>query len=345
MKAPEKALMIQLRRVGDVLMCTPAIRAFKGHFSGCSLDFLTELPDVLQGNPNLESIIPVDRSRQYDPVYQFSLIRRLRKKRYDLVVDFFSNPRSAYYSFLSGAPLRLSYGLGHRKWAYNLTPAKKPEPVYAAADRTNLIESVGVRPDGNRLDFYPSEGDRQTAGELLRTQPGKPILTVSPVSRRAFNRWPIQRYADLCKELMRIFDFEVVILAGPGEENVARELKRNMTPLRPLTPTINRLGVLGAILEKATFHVGNDNGPKHIAVACGAPTFTIYGPHSHVSWTFPDHARHRYISPPDVAASCRALDHRCDEKCILKIPVEAVVEKVEPMIKEILSIHSSAKRP
>ena len=114
MICPEKALMVQLRRIGDVLMCTPAIRAFNKQYPDCELDFLTELPDVLSGNPHLNDIIRVDRSRQYDPFYQYSLIRKIKKNNYDLVIDFFANPRSAYYSFLSRAKTRLSCGYGHR---------------------------------------------------------------------------------------------------------------------------------------------------------------------------------------------------------------------------------------
>jgi ADP-heptose:LPS heptosyltransferase len=110
MNPPQKALFIQLRRIGDILMCTPGIRAFKKKFPDCRLDFLTELPDVLQGNPVIDEVINVDRSKQYNPLYQYRLIRKIAKKKYDLVVDFFANPRSAYYSFLTGAEKRLSFG-------------------------------------------------------------------------------------------------------------------------------------------------------------------------------------------------------------------------------------------
>jgi len=53
MNPPERALFIQLRRIGDILMCTPAVRAFKKKYPNCTLDFLTEHPDVLQGNPRI----------------------------------------------------------------------------------------------------------------------------------------------------------------------------------------------------------------------------------------------------------------------------------------------------
>jgi heptosyltransferase-3 len=334
---PRRALFIQLRRIGDVLMCTPAVRAFRKSFPDCRLDFLTELPDVLRGNPYLNAVIPVERSRRYDPVYQFSLIRKIRSAGYDLVVDFFANPRSAYYSFLSGAATRLSYGFGHRKWAYNARPEKSQTPCYAARDRLNLLGHIEVEPDGLVLDFYPSDDDRSRADETLNRHSGNFLVSLSPVSRRDFNRWPLENYAELCRRLSSEFEASIIILAGPGEEEEADRLAGSLKPVDPMVPRIDSLGFLGALLEKVSLHIGNDNGPKHVAVAAGIPTFTIYGPHSPISWTFPEPRRHRFIKPADVSAECRRFEHKCDKKCISKITPNAVWERLQPMVGELSS--------
>lgn len=331
MTAPKKTLFIQLRRIGDVLMCTPAIRAFKKKFPECRLDFLTELPEVLYNNQNLDSIIRVDASRQFNPVYQYRLIRKIRTGRYDLVVDFFANPRSAYYSFLSGADIRLSYGFGHRRWAYNRIPRKSDQPAYAAQDRLDLLKEIGVPSDGLRLEFNPTDDDRREAEDILNPVLGRSVLTLSPVSRKEFNRWPLENYARLGNLLSTELNFAIVVLTGPGEEQVAHDLAKMMVAIKPLVLSLDRLGLLGAIFERANLHLGNDNGPKHIAVACGAPTFTIYGPHNPVSWTYPDLSRHRFIQPADIDNDCRRLNHKCDKYCIHKITVDHVWEKLKQM--------------
>jgi heptosyltransferase-3 len=340
---PRRALFIQLRRIGDVLMCTPAIRAFKRRYPDCKLDFLTELPDVLRGNPHLDSIIRVERSKQYDPVYQFSLIRKIRSAGYDLVVDFFANPRSAYYSFLSGAETRLSYGFGHRKWAYNLTPEKSQTPCYAARDRLNLLSHIEIESGGVKLDFFPSDDDRSRADEILNRYSARFLVSVSPVSRRDFNRWPLENYADISRRLSSEFDLSIVILAGPGEEPVADRLAGMLESVDPIVPRVNSLGLLGAVLGRMSLHIGNDNGPKHIAVAGGVPTFTIYGPHSPISWTFPEPARHRFIKPADVSVECRRSGHRCDKNCIARITPEAVWERFQPMAGEQLLLAATLR--
>lgn len=328
MKAPKKALIIQLRRIGDVLMCTPAIRAFKKKYADCQLDFMTELPEVLNGNPYLDSIIGVDRSKQYDIFYQLNLIHKIRKSRYNIVIDFFANPRSAYYSFLSGAITRLSYGYGHRRWAYNLLLHKPTEPNYAAIDRLNLLDAINIPHDGPELEFYPSDQDRMEARDILAPIRGNRFITVSPVSRRAYRRWPIDRFAQVCKFLKNEYDFSLVILAGPGEEEYSNTLAAMLVSEKPLVPEINRLGLLGAVFENSALHIGNDNGPKHIAVACGTPTLAIFGADSHISWTFPDYSRHYFITPEDVNPGCQNENHKCGPDCINKIPADAVIGKI-----------------
>lgn len=340
---PKKALMIQLRRIGDVLMCTPSIRAFKTAYPNCELDFLTELPAVLEGNPHLNLLIEVNRSRQYDPIYQFGLIRGLRRRKYDIVIDFFANPRSAYYSFLSGAPVRLSYGFGHRRWAYNLVPPKKNDPVYAAQDRLDLLKAADVRSDDLKLDFYPSDTDRAEANVILDKAATQRIVSVSAVSRRTFNRWPLDRYAEICNRLKSEYGYDIILLGGPGEEETIHTLASMISDVNPIVPRIDRLGLLGAIFERVQMHIGNDNGPKHIAVACGAPTFTIFGPHSHISWTYPDPDRHAYIRPADCVETCRDPRHICGDTCIRGISPEMVWNRLDDFIKRIRANKSSVK--
>jgi ADP-heptose:LPS heptosyltransferase len=316
-------------------MCTPAVRAFKEKYPNYALDFLTEHPDVLQGNPHIDSVIRIDPAKQLSPMYQYNLIRKIRKNKYDLVVDYFANPRSAYYSFLTGAGTRLSYGYGHRRWAYNKTPQRPEGPIYAARDRLFLLETLDIFYDDCRLEFYPSDKDREEAKEILRPILGGKIVTLSPVSRREYRRWPLERFAEICRRLSSEFGFKFVILVGPGEEELGKKLYAMLIAESPLFPGIDRLGLLGAIFEHSLLHIGNDNGPKHIAVACGAPTFTIFGTDNPVSWTYPDFDRHYYIISAEVDPQCRLENHKCGSECINKITVNGAYGKLKSLISHL----------
>jgi heptosyltransferase-3 len=343
MKTPEKALFIQLRRIGDILMCTPSIRAFKQAFPDCRLDFLTEMPDVLQGNPHINSIIAVNNAKRSSIIHQYKLIKKIRNNGYDLGVDFFANPRSTYYSFFSGASTRLSYGFGHRRWAYNLIPSKPDMPLYSALEKLRLLEAIGIKSDDPRLEFYPSLDDRLKIQSIIPETIIRPVISISPVSRREYRRWPIENYARLNDLLVTHYNAQIVILAGPGEEASAEQLA-NLADTKPLVPNIRSLGMLGALFEKVSLHIGNDNGPKHIAVACGAPTFTIFGPESPVSWTYPDYARHHWIQAREFCNVSNQIKHKCNADCIKSISVDAAWERIKDMMTSLPSFESVTRK-
>jgi heptosyltransferase III len=339
---PRRALFIQLRRIGDNLMCTPSIRAFKKAYPDCRLDFLTEHPDVLKGNPYLTEIIDVDKHREFAPIYQYKLIKKIRDNRYDLVVDFLANPRSAWYSYLSGAETRLSYGFGHRKWAYNLVPAKSAEPTYAAIDKLNLLKAIGIHSDSASLDFIVSDNARIKAISLLQPDNNRPIISISPVSRREYRRWPLENFAKLGDIISQKIDCRIIVLAGPGEDDVATNVCKLMKS-QSLVLKIENLDLLGAFFEKVSLHIGNDNGPKHIAVACGVPTIAIFGTDSPISWTYPDPHRHQYLSCAEYCVECKNASHHPGPECIKQIPVDAVWDKFNLMLTN-LNLLSAARQ-
>ena len=104
-----KILLIQLRRLGDVLMTTPAIRQLHQALPDAEITFLTEAPSeqLLQYNPHLSEVWLLPKKMTWGESFNF--LKQLRQMRFDCVLDFFGNPRSAFISRLSGAPTTVSY--------------------------------------------------------------------------------------------------------------------------------------------------------------------------------------------------------------------------------------------
>jgi ADP-heptose:LPS heptosyltransferase len=211
-------------------------------------------------------------------------------------------------------------------------PAKSREPIYAAIDRLRLLEAIDVKPDGPALDFFVSEKDREETRRLIENRDGRMLVTLSPVARRKIKRWPLKNYAALANMLVGELGAAVVILAGPGEDEFAQTVARGMRNAVQV-PRVTSLGALGAIFQMAALHIGNDNGPKHIAVACGAPTVTIFGSLSHVGWTYPDYVRHRWVIASESCEDCRQGRHKLGPKCIMRIPARDVFDRARQMIE------------
>jgi ADP-heptose:LPS heptosyltransferase len=345
----KKILIIQLRRIGDVLMCTPALRALRKEFSGGYIAFLTEKESasLLSENPYLNELIVWDKKKYNDPLYAIENIFQLRRKSFDLVIDFFGNPRSAWASFFSGAKQRIGCDLKGRGLLYNIKVKTDSTPRYAVQSRLDVLRVLEIKSNDVRLDLYLSQESEEFAKRFFEEKNIKSkefVISISPTSRRHFNRWFLDRYAELCNWLMDQYNAKIILVWGPGEKRIVEKLSALMKKdpiISTPTPTLQELG---AVLKRCDLHIGNDNGTKHIAVAVGLPTLTIYGPHSEVSWTFPDPDYHKWVKKKVDCPDCEKIKHNCQKlTCLEEVRVSDVKEKFLELLRGIKSLKEKAE--
>ena len=92
-------------------------------------------------------------------------------------------------------------------------------------------------------------------------------LAAGRVSRAWPTRWPRSRR------------LQAVVLTGPGEEQIAAEIARNMKEA-PITFREGEVsfGALKAIVRRSSLMICNDTGPRHLAIAYNVPVVVLMGP-------------------------------------------------------------------
>lgn len=323
-------------------MSTPAVRALGQEFPGSYIAFLVERgpSDVLKLNPHINELMILERERYRNPLYWLKIIRKVRKMDFDLVIDFLGNPRTAYISLLSGARQRVGYDTPRRRLFYNLLVRDDATGKYSAAHKLEILRHLGIESEDVHLDFFISDEARFFARRFFeenRIGRGKLTVSISPTSRRHFRRWPAERYARLADWLISELQAVVILLWGPGEEETVEKIKSLMSQTPLICRETRDLLQLGGILSGCDFHIGNDNGTKHIAVALGKPTLTIFGPDDPESWTYPDPTRHRFV---------KAQVDRPDSRIERQHPVPDSIDriKVEDVQKVLLGLLRDLKK-
>src|SRR5215213_4073486 len=105
--------------IGDVVFTTPAIRALRRHYPDAHITYVVEpeAAPVVLGNPHLTEVIVAASPAAPGRVRaELALIRRLRRERFDLAIDFHGGPRSSILTWASGAPKRIGYAVTARSW-------------------------------------------------------------------------------------------------------------------------------------------------------------------------------------------------------------------------------------
>lgn len=283
--AVQRILMVQLRQLGDILLTTPCIRELKAFYPDAEIDFLSHKmgKHILQDNPDLFQLLTYGED---DGIYaQLTLIRKLRQRKYDLVMDFMYNPRSALLSALSGAKKRLAFP-SRRSFAYNEIVSQPSDSQYIVQEKFAYLRHVGASPQDESLVlpwFQKHMGPYLQAKDTFFADTKQMRVVLSPTHRRKVRQWPVERYAKLADVLTRDWGAKVMWIWGPGEEEFVKQVQGLCQEESNLSPKTS-LRELAALLANCDLFIGNSNGPSHIAVSTGIPSLQLHGPTIAQAW-------------------------------------------------------------
>lgn len=326
-----KILCIQLKQLGDVLTTTPAVRALAQHYPGCEIDFLTQKPahTVYQHSPYVQHVYCV----RWELKELFPLLRKIYRRKYDLLVDFSGSSKTAVFSRLTHIPRRIGIDSENRNWCFTDTLAVTRHRAYAAERKLALLTPLGIEVDDPALDFFVSEADEADFANRIRDWDigSGPLIAVSPVSKRAYKVWPAQRFAHICDRLVEQYQAQIFFLIGPGETHFAEDVKKHMHyPSLPVDDSLS-LYQAACLLDHAVCYVGNDNGLMHLSIARKTKTIAIFGRPRARNWASPLPIQIALEHDPGCKDHCCHPD--CGLECLTGIKVEAVWDELKNILE------------
>ena len=132
----------------------------------------------------------------------------------------------------------------------------------------------------------------------------------------AAKHWPIEHFAKLAQEFVDRRGSAVVILCGPSERDLAREIAKqaNRPGVVSLAERDVSLGLTKACVRRFDLLVTTDSGPRHFAAAFDRPVVSLFGP-TFIDWTITYFAKERYLQKKVECGPCQQrvcpIDHRC----------------------------------
>lgn len=287
MISAKKILIIKLRAIGDVILATPIIENLRRAYPDAEIEFLTERPcyPAIKEHPELDNVIVYNRayiqslSKRRAFLQNFSFLRSLRKKKYDIVFDLFGNPRSALFALATGARYRVGFGFRGRKFAYNTVVPPRGDRIHEVLFNLDVLPAMGIPVTTTRPEVYIDEVSKAFAEAFWARHGLDGAITVglNPSGGWQSKRWPLAHFAALGDRIAERLHARVLLLWGPGEKRDAEAVAARMQHDALLAPQADLLQ-LAALLERLTLLVSNDSGPMHLAAAAGTPVIGIYGP-------------------------------------------------------------------
>lgn len=347
-----RVLVTRLRYLGDVVMSTVVVDVLKRGDPSLAIDFLCEASHatVLQGHPNLAQVhglgvarrgadaaarAPASASNRQPARGTPGTIVALRRRRFDLAVDLFFNPRSAWLLRLAGIPSRIGGTLSTSRRRLYTHAAMVPDP----ADQPALYATAGgglgehcarlspLRHEGVPfLEWFARTFGGQALGPRLAVPemtdvahealafldcPGGPPILAAPGATWPSKEWPLEHWRSLLGGLVAD-GYQVAVLQPPGRPEVAAALAPVLTRGHGGVLPVLALGDALAVLARAGRVISVDGGIMHAAVGLGRPTLALFGPTQPALW-FPYEScgPFRVLATRPACHPCHR--HTCDQ--------------------------------
>lgn len=332
--------------IGDVVMATPAIDALWQGMAHGSLVAVGRpyVQGVVEGSPWFDHFISAD------PKKFWTTAKQLRPLDCDLAVLFPNSLRSAVTAWLANIPRRLGYDRDCRKpmLTESLQPLRDAggkiavAPVLDAYNR--LVATLGASAT-RRMRLFTTPRDEAAAETVwqqfvLARYPE--VIALNPgAAFGAAKHWPAKYFAELADRLVAERNAGVVVLCGPGERDLARQIVEmsQHRDVYSLADVKLSLGLTKAMVRRCDLLVTTDSGPRHFAAAFGRPVVTLFGP-THINWTETYHPGAIHLQRPVDCGPCQKrvcpLDHRC--------MTELTPDLVFPAAAKLLAGHREAAR-
>jgi heptosyltransferase-2 len=334
--------------IGDAVMATPALRAFRRGFPHATIAGVikSRVTPTLEGTPWFDEWIRFDPRSRVLAERTFPLVRRLRRERFDLAVLLPNTFRSALIAWLAGIPRRVGYPRHGR--GFLLTdaipapslPSGRRIPMPIVESYLQLARRLGCRVDSVRTELATTSDD-EAAADQAWTALGLPVdaRVVCLNTGGAFGpakNWPAEHFAELARRLAAEAGVAVLVLCGPAERGSARHIVRLAAHPRVVGLAEEPLGIglTKACVRRSALLITTDSGPRHFAAAFDVPVITLFGP-THIAWTRTYHPRAWHLSVPVPCGPCqRPVCPEGHHRCMRELSPETVFQTALRVLPE-----------
>src|ERR1700733_10567671 len=235
-------LVIQLKRLGDVILPTPALQDLRKLYPQAQITLLLDKHSAAVA----PAIADVNEIWIYNRNASFTLWFDLVRRGFDLCLDFTGNDRSALVSFFSKAVQRVGFSFvarrAARSWGYTDLVQSPVREKHTADHYLDLIRFLGDFGSERVLSLHLPEGIERSA-EKLRRQLGVPgpYVVFHPGTARPEKYWLADRWAKVIRHSQKRLRLPC-LLTGGREAAELRHIRDILTALQDTSGIYNLAG-------------------------------------------------------------------------------------------------------
>lgn len=308
-----KILAIQFKRIGDLILTTPALAALRKKFPAAHITLATEsgCRDLLPAIDTVDEHLVFKRAGG-----NAKLWLRMIFGHFDVALDFTGTDRSVMFAVLSKAPRRIAFQWitksKVRAMFFDTLVNSSVRESHTIDHYCDLLRPIEIDARGTPLTLHlPSWAEKKAEQLLQEIGCVEPFVVVHPGTARLEKFWPAERWAEVVDFIVGALKMPCLLTAGtdPMEREHIEKIKaasrapvlrkasvisspaglakRESAVVHDVTGRLDLL-TLGALAKRARLFLSVDCGPMHLASAFQTPQVALFGPTNPFHW----HPRH-----------------------------------------------------
>lgn len=324
-------LVIRSGAIGDIIMATPFLRNLRENFPKSEISFLVGeySKKVLKNNPNVDEIISFDdeiiiKKRLIGAI---KLIKKLRKRRFDLCFILDKSWLWNLFAFLCGIKKRVGFSRGN-EGILNTASVPFDGSISERGYYLELLKIIGLKAKDYQPEIFSEKNDIKYAKNFVRKIGRRKIIgitpggAVNPGQKAPIKRWPINRYIELTDKIKSAF----IIFGDDNDKELAREIMEKSKNRQIYDATGLSIQKTKEIMSLCNVIVAHDSGAMHIASTTKTKLIALFGPTPAERF-----APGLAIVIKAKCKPCYTIYGRfenCDENCMESIHVEEVIKYI-----------------
>lgn len=273
-------LILQLKRLGDVVLTTPLVAALREHFPDSRI--------TLALDPSAGQLAPLLDADQILFARRGGFWKSIAFSKFEVVFDVTGNDRAALASFLSRAGKRITWQRFAKKplrhLAYTTFVESSVKTRHTVDHHTDLLRALGIETDSvpGRIRIPPA-ADAAASLALEKAGIRTTFAIVHPGTARPEKYWLPERWGKVIERL----PMPVIVTGGndPAERAHIEAIRRSTDSAFVDFAGKLDLPVTAALLARARIVCAVDSLPVHLADAAGTPIVALFGPTNPFHWS------------------------------------------------------------
>ncbi|MFM2206673.1 MAG: hypothetical protein RL213_648 [Bacteroidota bacterium] len=271
----KRFLVIQTAFTGDAVLATALLEKLHVHFPKATVDLLVRKGNegLFKGHPFLDEVMVWDK--QKDKLRNlFLILRRIRKKRYDHVINLQRFTASGILTAFSGGGETVGFDKNPLSFLFSRRiPHVIGDGRHEIERNQELIRHL-TDDTPSRPKLYPGAG----AYAGIERYKNSRYYCIAPGSVWFTKTWSEQKWVELIRRRAESAKDEICYLIGSPAEKALCDRIVGQCPGIKVENLAGKLTLLeaAALMEGAVMNYVNDSAPLHFASAMNAPVTAVY---------------------------------------------------------------------